>query len=159
MSISTRSPTLPVPDAERLQYSTLRNALHPDKLYLVMLHPGTLHPCLVAAVVLSMYSSAQIRDEYESVKDMPPPEQAAAKRAAVVNGAAPSLGGATEVTTAAEDTAAGRSSTARMLDNIAAERARCALCSSDSPQPTYLFWYVLWLHLGNHQGDKHAVLH
>ncbi|KAL3154918.1 Prolactin-2C3 [Trebouxia sp. C0009 RCD-2024] len=65
----------------------------------------------------------KIRDEYESVKDMPPPEQAAAKRAAVANGAAPSLGGATEVTTAAEDTAAGRSSTARMLDNIAAERA------------------------------------
>ena len=56
---------------------------------------------------------------------MPPPEQPAAKRAAVANGVAPSLGGATEVTTAAEDTAAGRSSTARMLDSIAAERPRC----------------------------------
>lgn len=58
---------------------------------------------------------------------MPPPEQPAAKRAAVANGAAPSLGGATEVSTAAEDTAAGRSSTARMLDSIAAERPRCVL--------------------------------
>lgn len=65
---------------------------------------------------------AQIRDEYEMVKNMPPPEQPAAKRAAVANGAAPSLGGATELTAAPEDTAAGRSSTARMLDNIAAER-------------------------------------
>lgn len=77
--------------------------------------------------------SAQIRDEYESVKDMAPPEQAAAKRAAVANGAAPSLGGATEVTAAAEDTPAGRSSTARMLDSIAAERARCAACSPSTP--------------------------
>ena len=72
---------------------------------------------------------AQVRDEYEVVKNMPPPEQPAAKRAAVANGAAPSLGGATEVTTAPEDAAAGRSSTARMLDSIAAERPRYAPCS------------------------------
>ena len=70
------------------------------------------------------FVSAQVRDEYEAVKNMPPPEQPAAKRAAVANGAAPSLGGATEVTTAPEDAAAGRSSTARMLDNIVAERPR-----------------------------------
>ena len=70
-------------------------------------------------------ASAQIRDEYESVKNMPPPEQPAAKRAAVASGAAPSLGGAIEVTAAPEDAAASRSSTARMLDSIAAEQPRC----------------------------------
>lgn len=75
---------------------------------------------------LLKFCFAQIRDEYETVKDMPPPQQPAAKRAAVA-GAAPSLGGATEVTTAAEDAAAGRSSTARMLDSIAAQRPRCVL--------------------------------
>lgn len=84
---------------------------------------------LLHAYVLAFSGAyfAQIRDEYETVKDMPPPEQPAAKRASVANGAAPSLGGATEVTTAADDTAAGRSSTARMLDSIAAERPRCVL--------------------------------
>ncbi len=68
----------------------------------------------------------QIRDEYEAVKDLKAPEQPAAKRAAVANGAAPSLGGATEVVTASEDAASGRSTTARMLDSIAAEKPRCA---------------------------------
>ena len=93
-------------------------------LHLVTLHPGMMQPAFLCYSAFPQCWSAQIRDEYESVKDMAPPEQPAAKRAAVANGAAPSLGGATEVTTAPEDTAAGRSSTARMLDNIAAERAR-----------------------------------
>ena len=73
---------------------------------------------------------------------MPPPEQPAAKRAAVANGAAPALGGATEVTTAAEDTAAGRSSTARMLDSIAAEQPRYVATSKHC-----LHAPLLWLHL------------
>ena len=64
----------------------------------------------------------QIRDEYESVKDLKPPEQPAAKRAAVANGAAPSLGGATEIVAATEDAAGSRSTTARLLDSIAADR-------------------------------------
>lgn len=64
----------------------------------------------------------KIRDEYEAVKDLKAPEQPAAKRAAVTNGAAPSLGGATEVIAATEDAASGRSTTARMLDSIAAEK-------------------------------------
>lgn len=73
---------------------------------------------------------------------MPPPEQPAAKRAAVANGAAPSLGGATEVTTSAEDTAAGRSSTARMLDSIAAERPRCVVYELKFPQFVCLYLAV-----------------
>ena len=68
----------------------------------------------------------QIRDEYEAVKDLKASEQPANKRAAVANGAAPSLGGATEIVSATEDAAAGRSTTARLLDSIAAAGPRCA---------------------------------
>ena len=82
----------------------------------------------------------QIRDEYEAVKDSKAPEQPAAKRAAVANGAAPSLGGATEVVTAAEDGASGRSTTARLLDSIAAERPRSAYSSSAMPLSSCPGW-------------------
>ena len=82
----------------------------------------------------------QIRDEYEAVKDSKAPEQPAAKRAAVANGAAPSLGGATEVVTAAEDGASGRSTTARLLDSIAAERPRSACSSSAVLLSSYPGW-------------------
>ena len=64
------------------------------------------------------------------MKDLKAPEQPAAKRAAVANGAAPSLGGATEVITVTDDAAGGRSTTARLLDSIAAEGPRSALCCS-----------------------------
>ena len=73
---------------------------------------------------LSVYqpkaSVLQIRDEYEAVKDLQAAEPPS-KRAAVTGAAAPSLGGAQEVAPATEDAASGRSTTARLLDNISAE--------------------------------------